>query len=118
MNEKNLPEQVIELTAGKINLEQAELLIQKIRVDFEHPKQWMACFPGINTARCQGLSREQFISVWKLVELAIFQDTELHSDVAKRNIRPQSISGRIQGYILLNGAMDLEISERQQKNES
>ncbi len=71
MNEKNLPEQVIELTAGKINLEQAELLIQKIRVDFEHPKQWMACFPGINTARSQGLSRKQFISVWELVELSI-----------------------------------------------
>ena len=42
MEEKDLPEQMMELTEGKIDREQAELLIRKIRVAYEHPKQWMA----------------------------------------------------------------------------
>ena len=34
VEEKDLPEQMMELTEGKIDREQAELLIQKIRVAY------------------------------------------------------------------------------------
>lgn len=115
MKQKNLPEQVVELTDGIIDIEQAKLLIQKIHVAYDHPTQWMACFPGINTGHNQGLSRQQLISVWIVVEQAIQQVAERNADPDKRAVPSINISSRIQGYILFNGAMDFEISRGQQK---
>jgi hypothetical protein len=118
MEQKILQEQVVELTDGLIDLEQAGLLIKKIHVAYDHPTQWMACFPGINTGHNQGLSKHQLISVWKLVERAIQQDAELLSGPDKKVVPAINISARIQGYILFNASMDFEISKRMQKTES
>ena len=117
MEEKDLPEQMMELTEGKIDREQAELLIRKIRVAYEHPKQWMACFPGLNTARCQQLSREECIAVWKLVERSLQQADERLPAEQRLGIVPINISARIQGYKLLNGAMDFNYARRQERRQ-
>lgn len=117
MEEKDLPEQMMELTEGKIDREQAELLIRKIRVAYEHPKQWMACFPGLNTARCQQLSREECIAVWKLVEQSLQQADERLPAEQRLGIVPINISARIQGYKLLNGAMDFYYERRQERRQ-
>ncbi len=117
MEEKDLPEQMMELTEGKIDREQAELLIRKIRVAYEHPKQWMACFPGLNTVRCQQLSREECISVWKLVERWLQQEDERLPEDRRLGIVPINISARIQGYKLLNGAMDFYYERRQERRQ-
>ena len=117
MGEKDLPEQMMELTEGKIDREQAELLIQKIRVAYEHPKQWMACFPGLNTARCQKLSLEECIAVWKLVEQSLQQEDERLPADQRLGIVPINISARIQGYKLLNVAMDFDYARRQESRQ-
>ena len=117
MEEKDLPEQMIELTGGKINREQAELLIRKIRVAYEHPKQWMACFPGINTACYQNLSRGECIAVWKLVERSFQQEDERLPADQRVGIVPINISARIQGAKLLNVSMDFYYERRQERRQ-
>lgn len=118
MEQKSLPEQVVALTDGIIDIEQAELLIRKIRIAYDYPTQWLASTPGINTGRNQGLSKMQLISVWKLVEQAIQQAEELLPEADRKVILPINISARIQGNILLNATMDFEISRRLQKADS
>ena len=107
----------MELTEGKIDHEQAELLIRKIRVAYVHPKQWMACFPGLNTTRCQQLSREECIAVWKLVERSLQQADERLPAEQRLGIVPINISARIQGYKLLNVAMDFDYARRQERRQ-
>ncbi len=117
MEEKDLQEQMIELTGGKINREQAELLIRKIRVAYEHPKQWMACFPGINTARYQKLLLDECIAVWKLVEHSFQQEDERLPADQRLGIVPINIGARIQGAKLLNVAMDFYYERRQERRQ-
>ena len=117
MEEKDLPEQMMELTEGKIDREQAELLVRKIRVAYEHPKQWMACFPGLNTTRCQQLSLKECMAVWKLVEQSLQQADERLPAEQRLGIVPINISARIQGYKLLNVAMDFDYARRQESRQ-
>jgi len=115
MNQKSLPEKVIDLTGGKIDLETAEVLIEKIQWGVQHHTNWMSCFPAINVARNHGLSRKQAIAVWDLVEYAMQREADAARDPEKRPIPKINISGRLQGYVLFNAAQDHEISQRLQK---
>jgi len=117
MEQKSLPEQVVELIDGIIDIEQAELLIKKIRIAYDHPKEWVACFPGCNTGQNLGLSRQQLISVWGLVERSIQQEAAQLPGKKKKIIKPINVSARIQGFILLNAKMDFDIAQRRQNQD-